>query len=307
MKGVINILPKSLKFDKQQQAWVGTIRLPLFDRCKVRWEVNAESITPLPAKSVGKSRQGRFELVIEDPSREGPTAAQQAAVEHLQSHEQPLLDAVMRMAFRECRAVYYPESLPPLRGLDGDMRERRALFNTREGFEQLVRLTAVTVLRDEKRRVSYVSFDFFTPLDVEHGISVLFHKTKGIGFAGAGACGGGVPPERSPAEQAGADQLLRSTSEYRDSLRQVVDVATARKSIKKIQTVKQKRDASLAENQRALLTDRKCFNQYTQLAQQCLGELHRICQQVPGAVEILDEVLKRDAAWKETKKSAKKK
>src|SRR2546423_2259616 len=166
--------------------WTGRCRLPTF--AEYGREANGALEDPN-----ADFRQGAFPLTIQDDEGSGPSPEQESAFRYLTEHEPQVCQIVMT----ELLARYRSESA----GWDW-LRQRRSRaarwvakwvlppdYKTTDELRPVARCTGVEISAESTLVYAFVAFSFETAdnMEVEHGLSVVFHPQKGAIWGDASA------------------------------------------------------------------------------------------------------------------------
>jgi len=165
-------------YSKHDSQWTGRCRLPTFA------EYGREDNGSL-AEPDAVFKQGLFELTLLDASGNGPLPEQENVYGYLMEHEPQVCQAVMIELLTAYREYY---------GNFDWIRRRQSRFarwitkwalpphyTTTDELRLVVRCTGVEISSDSTLVYAFVGFHFKTAdnMEVEHGLSVVFHPQKG--------------------------------------------------------------------------------------------------------------------------------
>lgn len=188
----------------REGGWRGQLRLPAFGDWRVLYnqsfeleqevELDDELQAELDALKLEKPDPPEpppdvFTVHVDDPRREGITAAQEAALRFL-VHEQDVyakaiqgeLSRVVRLILQDELQLYRRD---PQFGLPLNRAAKAAGLDQPEGVTKLVELGSIHVLRQAKAGQSYLAFEFGCAWDEEHGASVLVHAGNALASGAA--------------------------------------------------------------------------------------------------------------------------
>jgi hypothetical protein len=175
-------------YQEDDQVWLGRCHLPAF----AEYGVPADGALEEPNADL---RDGFFPLTIQDPAGGGPSVPQANAFRFVERNEQDVCRAVMS-GLLECYRSYYG----PVWAWAKERRRSWLLgwlarwllegeHTCPEDLKPVVRCTGVELSSLYRGDYAYAAFQFDTAdgLDVEHGVSVVFHPEKGASWGDASA------------------------------------------------------------------------------------------------------------------------
>jgi len=168
-----------IAFDEYDLEWTGSCSLPVFAEYGKLGPDDSSLSEPAP-----EFRLGRFTLSIQDDSGDGPSPQQANVFRFLLEHEPEVCVAVMTEVVNACDMRG-----GPIRWLQ-DRRESRLWgwlarltgpeYKTPDDLKQAARCTGLEVSSEYVGAHAYLAFYFETMfgIEVEHGLSVIFHPEK---------------------------------------------------------------------------------------------------------------------------------
>jgi hypothetical protein len=171
------------------EEWEGEVSVPFF----AAYDHPPSFFDTLPAWKHKLIKEGRFDLVVQDESGEGPSHEQERAFAHFLANQDAICAAVVAAIFPYYQKEYKNRELTT----DGlSKAEMEKLFPAIEGVEGLKGLTRFRTLYvlegmgqwDEGGTKpetwaklghwALLGFAFSCTWDVEHGLGIVFHKDK---------------------------------------------------------------------------------------------------------------------------------
>jgi hypothetical protein len=158
--------------------WRFNLRLPEFSKIHSEyWFGNGRGNKLLDILENGYVPFGIIDERTYDPE---PTEPQSNAIHYLIENESSLVESIFKM-FKDHINKQYVEWC----GEDEWIPE----LNTYQDLGNLLRIYGIMILPENKDQVSYIQLDFEYRGDEEHGIAVIIHKDRLIGFSGIGDMG----------------------------------------------------------------------------------------------------------------------
>jgi hypothetical protein len=240
-----------LVYAESEEGWTGTVQVPALADCAIQWSVDGESIDGPRKPEQSKPQRTKMPVVLLAENGDDPSDVQRRSLETFLAKQDAICKRLLKYALQEISAAYYDESLPPLDDCNGKQKSIRKKFNTVAGFQELIEATGIFVREDEKNGAAYISVDFNTALDEEHGFSILLHNGQPLGWAGSGEMGGDIPPESTTREkddyQAELAEYAEARSRFADALKLATDPGTAAEIADQLPPLIERLKAALAQ------------------------------------------------------------
>jgi len=156
--------------------WLGTVKANIFRSWHVYYVPDWEGAFDVDEEEA--PNDGPRELTAFDPSGDGPSEAQIAAYSHYLANESLLADMVVEALSNNLLAVLEQIDMDPITALATIGLDRVTAIAKMTSFYGL------TLLRQEKEGLAYITLDFRCGWDPEHGISILIHGDTLLAVSG---------------------------------------------------------------------------------------------------------------------------